>query len=101
MPEDPLVPELPEDPDVPEVPSIPEVPDSPLSPVLAKVATISSVASKGLEALLSTGETVIANHPEFSLTELIVYKTNLLVSSLFVNYKWPFIVDVESSIVLK
>ena len=50
----------PEDPEDPEDPEVPLVPDSPLSPVHAKVVTNSSLTAKGLEALLSTGETVTA-----------------------------------------
>jgi hypothetical protein len=92
VPDEPEVPELPdepllpEDPDVPELPELPLVPASPESPVLAKVTTISSSTAKGLAALLPTGDTVTACQPDFSVAELIVYKTNLLVSCLFVNF---------------
>jgi len=100
----PLVPEEPEVPAEPLEPLLPEVPElplSPLSPVLAKVKIQSSPSENGLLEDESTGDTIILKNPLSSEIELIVNNIKVPVLNSLLTLTCPFIVDVESSIVLR
>jgi hypothetical protein len=71
-----------------------------MSPVLAKVIIISSALSNA-EAEPDTYEELTTKYPVSSLIEDIVNIAKSLGSNLFDILKWPLIVEVESSMVLK
>ena len=77
----------------------PVEPVSPLSPVLAKVTKTSSPSLNGADAEESTVLIVISKYPVSSVMEDIVCNVNCEESDKLLILIWPFMVEVESSIV--